>query len=225
MQTWIVALALLLAFGIPATSAQSTINISNFEQDSLDSWQTREFSGFTKYETTTIDGIPALSASASASASGLVKAVNIDLFETPYLNWSWRIEQALLNLVESEKDGDDFAARIYLICEDRWFKWNTIAINYVWSSQPQNLKPWGNPFAPKNAKMLAIRHQQSPNQRWVYEKRNVYQDLILAFGDKGSDSANEKAYRYINAVAIMTDTDNSKGVAKALYGDISFTAN
>lgn len=223
MHTNLSLLAVLLLISISTVSAQTVQKVSHFELGSLDQWQTREFDGLTEYQITSLDNKNVLSATANASASGLIKTLNIDLFSTPYLNWSWRVEQALSPLIESEKSGDDFAARIYLICEDRWFKWNTIAINYVWSSQAENLIPWGNPFAPKNAKMMAIRHQQSPIQRWVYEKRNVYEDLILAFGDKGSDSANEKAYRYINAVAIMTDTDNSQGFAQAFYGDIVFT--
>jgi hypothetical protein len=70
--------------------------------------------------------------------------------------------------------------------------------------------------------MVAVRGKNDPLE-WHREKRNVYQDLITAFGDKGSDKANEAAYGYIDAIAVMTDTDNSGASATAWYGDIFFS--
>ena len=49
--------------------------------------------------------------------------------------------------------------------------------------------------------------------------------MISQFGDKGSTEKNEKAYRYIDAVALMTDTDNSKSEATAYYRNIYFSAD
>ena len=72
--------------------------------------------------------------------------------------------------------------------------------------------------------MLAVRGEGSEVGKWYIEKRNVYQDMIAYFGDKGSESANQKAYRYVDAVALMTDTDNSHLAAESYYGDIQFTS-
>ena len=51
--------------------------------------------------------------------------------------------------------------------------------------------------------------------RWVEERRNVRADFRALFG---------KDIRYVDAVAIMSDTDNSGGAALAYYGDITFTS-
>jgi hypothetical protein len=72
--------------------------------------------------------------------------------------------------------------------------------------------------------MMSVRGQQSQQSQWYEEKRNVYQDLIETFGDKGSEKANRKAYQYIDMIAIMTDTDNSGKQAESYYGDIIFSA-
>jgi hypothetical protein len=48
--------------------------------------------------------------------------------------------------------------------------------------------------------------------------------LIDIFGDQGSEQANQKAYKYIDIIAIMTDTDNSGKQAESYYGDIVFSA-
>jgi hypothetical protein len=75
-------------------------------------------------------------------------------------------------------------------------------------------KIWPNAFAGDNAMMIAIRSIKDPIGTWFSEKRNILTDLKQVFG---------KDYRYIDAIAIMTDTDNAKGRATAYYGDIYFS--
>ena len=63
--------------------------------------------------------------------------------------------------------------------------------------------------------MVALRDKNDSSSIWQYEKRNVYEDLQEHFGTK---------IAFIDAVAIMTDTDNSGGVAEAYYGEIFFSS-
>ena len=62
--------------------------------------------------------------------------------------------------------------------------------------------------------MLAIRSKQDNSQQWYTEKRNVLQDLQQSFAEDISQ---------IDAVAIMTDTDNAGGSALSYYADIYFS--
>ncbi len=64
--------------------------------------------------------------------------------------------------------------------------------------------------------MIAIRSTDDKTGTWFQEKRNILLDLKQQFG---SD------IRYIDAVALMTDTDNAKGSAISYYGDIYFSEN
>ena len=75
-----------------------------------------------------------------------------------------------------------------------------------------------------SVRMLSVRGQLSDVNTWYYEKRNVYKDLIDCFGDKGSVEKNMEAYRYIDIIAVMTDTDNSGLIAESYYGDVYFSA-
>jgi hypothetical protein len=147
----------------------------------------------------------------------------IDLIATPYLNWSWLVEKTLPELDERSKAGDDFVARVYVVIDGGFMVWNTKSLNYVWSSNQAKGLVWNNAFAGSSVKMMSVRGQQSQQSQWYEEKRNVYQDLIEIFGDKGSEKANRKAYQYIDMIAIMTDTDNSGKDAETYYGDIIFT--
>jgi len=51
---------------------------------------------------------------------------------------------------------------------------------------------------------------------WRQEKVNVREDFRKYFG---------REIRYIHAIAIMTDTDNSRAQAIAGYGDIFFSSH
>ena len=49
-----------------------------------------------------------------ASASGLIKVVNLDPKEYPIVRWRWKVENILKHNDVTRKDGDDFPARIYI---------------------------------------------------------------------------------------------------------------
>lgn len=203
----------------------TSVVIANFTIESLDEWERKSFVGETKYSIESEDNRKVLKAVSQSSASGMAKEKKIDLLKTPYLNWSWKISNKLTNLDETKKSGDDYAARVYVVKDGGWKIWNTRALNYVWSSNQPKGSQWDNAFVGDKAKMLALQGLNDSIGEWVTEKRNVYQDLIDTFGDKGSAKKNEEAYRYIDAVALMTDTDNSQTDAIAYYGNIFFTSN
>lgn len=211
------------ALNVNSPVSEKRISIAIFANETLSNWTNKSFQGETIYSIVTDNGRSVLKAESNDSASGLAKEKKIDLFKTPYLNWSWKINNHLLNLDESKKPGDDYAARLYVVKDGGWKIWNTKALNYVWSSNQQKGQTWDNAFVGDNAKMFAIRGAADTLATWVQEKRNVYKDLIEMFGDQGSDAKNEEAFRYLDAVAIMTDTDNSHQAATAYYGDIFFS--
>ena len=140
------------------------------------------------------------------------------------MSWSWRVSKTLPGLDEQNKTGDDYAARIYVVIEKGFLGLRTKALNYVWSGSQAQDKVWNNAYAGSSVKMVSVRGKDSSTQTWYYEKRNVYEDMIKYFGDKGNKQDNLKAYRYLDAIAVMTDTDNSGLAAESYYGDIYFSS-
>lgn len=205
------SLLLLCTITTPAPAGDESIPL--LDLPSLKGWEENSFSGTTRYEVTTLDGLPALMASSDKSASGLVFKKTIDLKQTPYLNWSWRISKVLQNVDEHSKSGDDYAARIYVVISGGLFFWRTRALNYVWSSNQDIGAVWPNAFT-DNATLVAVRNAGSPMNEWVTEKRNIRED-IKRYLNLDVD--------HVDAVAIMTDTDNSGQTATAYYRDIVFT--
>ena len=64
--------------------------------------------------------------------------------------------------------------------------------------------------------MVAVQSGNEKVGEWVQEKRNILEDIKNLLGINATR---------INAVAIMTDTDNSRQSATAYYGDIFFTSH
>lgn len=192
------------------------IPITDFSNAQLADWQHKEFKGKTQYKIVRLGKLHVLQAQSHGTASGLVKKQKIDLTKTPYLNWRWRIENRLGNFNEQTKSGDDYAARIYIVISGGMFFWKTKAINYVWSANSEKGAIWPNAFAGKHAMMIAVRSAQDPIKTWVTEKRNIASDLNEIYGED---------FQYSDAIAIMTDTDNTNSRATAYYGDIYFSAN
>jgi hypothetical protein len=62
---------------------------------------------------------------------------------------------------------------------------------------------------------MALRSGGARAGQWLSEKRNIQMDFKHLFGED---------IRRLDAVAIMTDTDNSRQAATAWYGDIYFSA-
>lgn len=190
------------------------LTIAEFSAASLAGWEDKVFKGTTVYRLADAAGQTVLAADSRDSASGLVKKVRVDLTRYPWLNWRWRIENRLDIENETVKPGDDYAARIYVVVSGGLLPWRARAISYVWANGAARGATWPNAFAGPKAMMMALRSRPDRLSTWYTEKRNVYADLKQLFGSE---------FQFIDAVALMTDTDNSHGQAQTYYGDIYFS--
>jgi hypothetical protein len=197
-------------------------------------WESITFSQVerhTVYRVAQEDGATVIRAEAHASASGLVCRVEIDLREYPILAWRWKVAGVVANADARRKDGDDYAARVYVIFKfdparasvlDR-AKYGLAAlaygeqpphagINYIWDNRlpPGTLLP--NAYTDR-VRMLVLRSGSGEAGRWVAEARDVYADYKRAFNEEPP---------LVSGVAIMTDADNTRSAATAWYGDIVF---
>jgi hypothetical protein len=197
----------------PVATSIPPLRIPVLSPPSLQYWDTEQFQDETHYTPATVDGHKAIKAQSHNAASGLVRKISIDLNKTPYLHWHWRVDNVLHATKEKTRQGDDYAARVYVIVSGGLFFWQTRALNYVWSSNQPVGSTWPNAFT-GNAVMLAVRSGAGQTGQWLHETRNVLEDLQAYL---------QKPFKHIDAVAIMTDTDNSGQSATAYYGEIFFS--
>ena len=175
-------------------------------------WEVEEFEGETRYRVVEVDGRRVVEADSAATASSLYLEREIDLTETPILEWSWRIEKPLAVDDERIKDGDDFAARIYVVAPgEGWFDMPR-AVNYVWANQADVGESWPNPFTSK-VMMIAVQSGEGEAGTWQTYRRNVRADFRRLFGMEVDE---------LEGIAVMTDSDNCGQSARAWYGEIAF---
>lgn len=213
------------AESMPETDAGGTKRVASFSEGDLSGWEEKSFQQHSEYRLVSAASIntsgsngelpqgQVLHASTQGQASGLFKELEVDLTRTPYLHWSWQVQNLFAGNAEHSKQGDDYPARIYVVVSGGLFFWKTRAINYVWSShQPVNSE-WPNAYT-ANARMLAVRAGEKQLGQWLHERRNVREDLQRLFGDD---------ITRIDAVAVMVDGDNTGQSASAYFGDIYFS--
>jgi len=123
------------------------------------------------------------------------------------------VENVLSGIDERAKAGDDYPARIYVVAKGGLAFWKTRALTYVWASNEPVGSMWSNAFT-ANAHMIAVQSGAKGLGKMTMEKRNIRDDWMLAFGED---------IEKIDAVAIMTDTDNSGQWARAWYGQPWFS--
>ena len=176
-------------------------------------WKEKSFSGNTLYTLENSGNTPVIRGQTKGNASALYQYSEIDLNSTPFLSWKWKVSNVFVNTREKQKSGDDFPARLYVIYQRGMFKWNTVAINYVWSSQHPVGDSWDSAYTSK-AKIVVMQSGETNAGTWVNEKRNIVEDFKTLFN---IDVSSLKGY------ALMVDGDNTGGTATGWFADIAFS--
>ncbi len=187
--------------------------IADFESGKMVNWQEKSFVNSTKYSVGSIDTVTALKAHAQSTASALYRKININLQETSFINWSWRIENLIPDIDERSKQGDDYPARVYVVFKGKYFFTKPRSLIYVWSSNQPKGAYWPSAYD-SGCMMIAVRSYEDQTGKWHNEKRNVKQDIKNMFGVD---------INQIKMVAIMTDSDQSRVELTSWYGNIFFS--
>lgn len=205
----------LLCTGHAFGNAQpSEYPVAPFKDLDLANWKERSFSGNSHYEIVDVGGTRVLKGSTDGAASILYKEETISLNKTPLLNWSWKVDGTYDDIDEQTRQGDDFPARLYVVTKTGILPWQTLAINYVWSSNQDLGESWPNPFTGK-AKMVVVQTGNLNAGQWVTQNRNVAADFKALFG---------KEIDAIDGYAVMVDGDNAGKKGTAWFANISFNA-
>jgi hypothetical protein len=185
----------------------------------------------TRYRLRVWDGVPAIEAHAEKSMALLARPVEVDLTKTPILCWRWRIDAPLQNANMKTKEGDDYAARVYLSFDvppdtlglgtrmalglARSLRGKLVpdaAINYIWDNR-HPVGTWQPNAYTDRARMLVLRTGAVDAGRWVSERRHVSADFLAAFGH---------APARLTGVALASDTDNTGESAHAGFAEFHF---
>jgi hypothetical protein len=188
--------------------------VFQFTEDEFKTLQVKKVKGETTWVLGSNENGNFIKAEAEGKGSGLGKELAIDLVKTPFINITWKVEKDLSGIVENSKKGHDYAARVFVIKKTGSTALSNKAINYVFSSNNSINDNWPSPYTKKSIDYVLSTTKNGFNE-WVTVKANV-KEHFKKFHNLDVET--------LTAVAIMTDTDNSKLKATSYYQNIYFSS-
>lgn len=179
------------------------------------------------------DGAPIIIADSDNSISTVTTPLEADPQIFQYVEWEWKIGSVLPSGDMTKKDGDDFAARVYVTFDynpsnlsfgDRIkyrlyrtftsFEIPLRSLNYVWGNEPDQIGSTGpNPFSDW-VQYVVIQSGNEHAGNWLTEKRNLLEDYRMVYGEEPPQ---------ISGITIMTDSDNTGEATRAYFGKITLS--
>ncbi len=191
--------------------------VDDFEMGLTDDWKGRHTGHEAIYQIKTQKNNQYLAAQSTDSDNLIVKKIEVDLVEYPYLNWKWRATTLPKNGDESVKANCDAAASIAVILNTNQFF--PKSIKYSWSSTLAKDSFTESPFAfwPSSCDIRIVESGAQHLGAWQTEKVNVLADY------KKFNKLTEVETKVSYAIVIMTDSDNTHTLSAADYDDIYFS--
>lgn len=185
----------------------------------------------TSYRIASVGGRMAIEARADKSMSLMARPIAVDLDSSPVACWRWFVDQPIQKADMTRKNGDDYAARIYIAFDmpesalsgATKFKLKMAramfgkslpdaAVVYVWD----NSHPVGTARKSSytdRSQLIVAETGAGKAGSWVTERVDVAADFAKAFGNKPG--------RPIQ-LAVATDGDNTGSKGHAAFADIHF---
>jgi hypothetical protein len=147
--------------------------------------------------------------------------------DAPVISWRWRVDRVLDRARLGTREGDDFAARVYVSFEIPMESLTfgervrlqiarliygdvpSAAICYVWDNRsPKGHSTW-SPYG-ERVRLVVLRNAADGAGRWEEERRDVAADFRAAFGREAPP---------VTGIAAGNDTDQTEETATAWFGD------
>lgn len=203
------ALCLLLWVG----SAQEPAPFAErFDAGWTDAWTEQQLGGArTSYDVVDDDTGSVLRAVGHAAATALYRPVHEIPEIAGRVAWRWKVQRSLSGVPdERSRDGDDFAARLFVIFGSGRFDRSARALCYVWAGKLPSGSSFRSPYATDVA-TIVLQSGDEAAGRWIRERRDVFDDYRRIFGADPPPPS---------AIAVMVDTDNTGAQATAWYDDV-----
>lgn len=172
-----------------------------------------------------------LRAVSEAAAASLTHKIRVDTAQTPQLAWHWKVSRVLDSADLARKEGDDYAARVYVFFDypldqlplaDRikmtlgrmlyGQELPAAALCYVWDNRhPVGMSTWS--AYTDRVRMIVLESGTAQVGQWRLEQRDVAADFRAAFGEEPPP---------IIGIALAADTDNTGEAVTAYFDDVSF---
>ena len=158
-----------------------------------------------------------------------MRRIDIDPRAWPRIAWSWKATALIERGDVTRKDGDDYAARLYVTFRLPPGRMSPLeraelrmaralvgdhvpdaGLSYIWDARAPVGTIVANAYTDR-VKMIVVESGRERLGRWIDYERDLAADWRAAFGGDIPP---------ISGIAIMTDADNTGESARTFYGDI-----
>jgi len=165
-----------------------------------------------------LDGKQVLRIKADAAAGGLLHPLDLSGEQAWQLSWQWRTEHKLDKARFATREGDDYAARVYVLLDYPLDSLSFVTrqklrlartffdpdlpaatLSYVWDNREAPGTHARSAYT-ETVEMHVLRGPDAPLGEWLEESRDLRNDAIAAFGS---------APRKILGVVFAADSDNT----------------
>ena len=172
------------------------------------------------------DGRPVLRIEAAAAAGGLLHPLELPGDRAWTLSWQWRTERRLDKARFATREGDDYAARVYVLLDyplanlpfltrqklrlARTFydpQLPAATLTYVWDNRQAPGSHARSAYT-ETVEMRVLRGPEAPLGQWLAESRDLRADALAAFGSAPSR---------ILGVVFAADSDNTGEHAESYF--------
>ncbi len=182
-----------------------------------------------QFEYVVEEGRDAVAARAQSSASMLRQVLRVEPGALGHIKFSWKLPDLIQYADMSQREFDDSPVRVILAFEGDRSKFSGknamlselahvltgellpyATLMYVWCNDCKPEEVIFNPHTDRIRK-LPLESGTGKLNRWLDYERAVHDDFVKAFGEEPG---------LLTSISIMTDTDNTKSVARAFYGPV-----
>jgi hypothetical protein len=228
-------LVLLIAACDAVAQAPEPPRFSTARPGAATGWQTVLLSASkqpTEYTLVNDEGAVVLRANARNSASLLAWRTDFDPRAFPLLSWRWKVMRPIAGADTRERRSEDSPARVIVSFSgnsaslrpgDRAAGALAEALSGHALPYAALMYIWGARVAPESTtasaltsriRMIAVASDEEGVGRWQSYRRNLADDYRRVFGEEPG---------HVTAIELMTDTDNTGGVAETFYGDLTIS--
>ena len=137
----------------------------------------------------------------------------------PHVSWRWRISNTIAAGDLTRKEGDDAAAKLYVVFRGPSF-WNPLdkrILVYVWDHRAPVGGIYPNAWLPTKERMVIVESGTAKVGQWVDEQVHLVNDFVRAFpGEEPGE---------VEGVAFLADTDNTRSRVTAGFDDLTIRCN
>lgn len=202
-----------LVAAIPA-HAKDPLLVADPAAPLAEAWTHQSFGAATEYKGIVLDGVAAIRATGRKSESGLYRDFRYRIAEHPWIEWTWRVNRLQRTADISVKEGEDYAAALFLIFgRPSMLNRDVPTLAYVWTSArfPEG-SIVDSPYHPGTTRNIVVRSGEKQLSQWLRERRNVVNDFRRAFGREPPET--------LEVIALFTDNDQTGEPVETYYGTV-----